>query len=114
MSTNYTKISIPLTDSLMDEISDFAAGLGISTEELAVDLIVNSLRINAERNYPSFTVPSCNEQLFINDGFRVIKRSAGYSTLCPYAGLTFEYAANKIAESLNINVTQAEFNNIIA
>ena len=91
---------VRLNDLLEQELSDQANALGIRIGELLTDLCITAFRVNVTRNYPSFTVPEHIEPPFVDDGFRVVQRLNGTSTLCPYSGMSFEAASAAMQECL--------------
>lgn len=66
--------------------------------------------IAAFRNYPgrscpTFTVSDDFALDFVSDGFRVVARQDGQTTLCPFDGIPFDRA---IAEFHDLNLTDDE------
>ena len=93
-------LQIFMDSTLVHELAGHALNNGISMNELLTDLIVTAFRTNAERNYPSFEVPSKVEPAFTDDGYRVVYRAQDYSTLCPRNGISFEIACSELQAGL--------------
>ena len=92
---------VRLNGLLEQELIDRAEALGIRIGELLTDLCVTAFRVRVTRNYPSFEVPEHIEPPFVDDGFRVVQRLNGVSTLCPYNGVPFDIASAAMQERLN-------------
>ncbi len=93
-----------MNESLYVELEEYAVKNGININELVIDFIVNGLRCDIERNYPSFIVHSDYEKSFTDDGFRVIKRYDGYSVLCPFNGIPFDDVSARLQENILRNM----------
>lgn len=107
-------VDISLNLDLAGDLLERAAELGISLDELLIDLIVTGFRAtDMQRNYPTFTVPINNEKDFVDDGFRVVKRDASHVTLCPYNGVSFKDASDALAAVLNSDETATRFTEIL-
>ena len=103
----YEVISVPLTSGLATELRARAGEAGLDVTELIVDLFVGALRSGWERNFPTFTVADEYAEDFIADGFRVIARHEGETTLCPFDGIPFDDAMAKL-HAAAANLTDAE------
>lgn len=100
-------VSVSITPSLASELHSRAAAAGLDITELIVDLFVGALRSGWERNCPTFTVADDYAGDFIADGFRVVARRDGQSTLCPFDGIPFDDAASRL-HAAAANLTDAE------
>ena len=101
----YEVVSMPVTSSLALELKARAGELGIDLSELALDLCIRALRADVEHTCPTFTVSDDWAEDFISDGFRVVARHGGQSTLCPFDALPFDAA---LSEFRDINLTDDE------
>ena len=101
----YEAVSIPVTSSLASELQARASTLGIDVTELVLDLCIRALRADVEHTYPTFTVSDDWAEDFISDGFRVVARHGGQSTLCPFDALPFDAA---LSEFRDVNLTDDE------
>ena len=101
----YEVVSMPVTSGLASELQIRASELGIDLTEFALDLCIRALRSDVEHTCPTFTVSDDWAQDFISDGFRVVARHGGQSTLCPFDALPFEDA---LSEFRNVDLTDDE------
>ena len=101
----YELVSVPVTSGLASELQARASELGIDVTELVLDLCVRAFRADVEHVCPTFTVSDDWAEDFISDGFRVVARHGGQSTLCPFDGLPFDTA---VAELHAVNLTDNE------
>ncbi len=88
----YEVVSVSITPRLASELRDRAEEAGLDIGELILDLLVGALRSGWERNCPTFTVDDDCAEDFVADGFRVIARRDGRSTLCPFDRMPFDEA----------------------
>ena len=88
----YEVVSVPITSSLALELHARASEAGLDVTELVQDLFIGALRSEPARSYPTFTVADDLAADFVADGFRVVARRNGHSTLCPFDGLPFDDA----------------------
>lgn len=101
----YEVLSVPVTSSLASELRARANELGIDVTELVLDLCVRAFRANVEHACPTFTVSDDWAEDFISDGFRVVARHGGQSTLCPFDALPFNAALSELRDA---NLTDDE------
>lgn len=92
----YEEISVPVTPSLALELRTRASAVGLDLTELIQDLFIGALRSDPVRSCPTFTVPDDVAADFVADGFRVVARRNGQSTLCPFDGLPFDEAISEL------------------
>ena len=71
----------------------------VDMKDVVIDIVVTGLRVEVERNYPTFTVPLGSENGFLSDGFRVVERVKDRTTMCPFNGVPFEEAASFLLET---------------
>lgn len=95
----YEVVSVPITFSLASELRARAYEVGLDVPELIQDLFIGALRSEPVRSCPTFTVPDDFAADFVSDGFRVIARSNGQSTLCPFDGLPFDEAMSELRDA---------------
>jgi hypothetical protein len=88
----YEVVSVPITSSLALELHARASEVGLDVAELIQDLFIGALRTTRARACPTFTVSDDFAGDFVSDGFRVVARRNGHSTLCPFDGLPFDDA----------------------
>lgn len=91
----YEVVSLPITSSLALELNARASELGLNISELILDLFIGALRSEPVRACPTFMVPDELAAEFVADGFRVVARCNGETTLCPFDGLPFEGAISE-------------------
>ena len=103
----YEVVSVPVTSSLAAELRARADEVGLDIAELILDLFVGALRSGWERGCPTFTVADDCAGDFIADGFRVVARHDGQSTLCPFDGVPFDVAMAKLRDA-TANLTDDE------
>ena len=103
----YEVVSVPVTSSLASELQTRADAAGLDVTELILDLFVGALRSGWERNCPTFTVADDYARDFIADGFRVVARRDGQSTLCPFDGIPSDDAMAKFRDA-TANLTDEE------
>lgn len=108
----YEMVSVPVTSSLAAELRARADEAGLDIAELILDLFVGALRSGWERDCPTFTISDDYAGDFISDGFRVVARRDGQSTLCPFDGLPFDDAMAKL-RAATANLTDAEILEVI-
>ena len=102
----YEVVSMPVTSSLASELQARAnASWGLDVTELVLDLCLRAFRADVERTCPTFTVSDDWAEDFISDGFRVVARHGGQSTLCPFDALPFDAA---LSEFRDVNLTDDE------
>ena len=77
-----------------------------------LDLFVGALRSGWERTCPTFTVPDDYAADFVSDGFRLVARHDGQSTLCPFDGIPFDDAMAKLRDA-TANLTDDEILEVI-
>ena len=92
LAMRYEVVSVPITSSLASELRTRAGAAGLDVTELVQDLFIGALRSEPARSYPTFTVADDLAADFVADGFRVVARQNGQSTLCPFDGLPFDEA----------------------
>ncbi len=103
----YEVVSVPVTSSLAAELRARADEVGLDIAELILDLFVGALRSGWERGCPTFTVSDDYAGDFVSDGFRVVARHDGQSTLCPFDGVPFDDAIAKFRAGA-ANLSDAE------
>ena len=103
----YEVVSVPVTSSLADELRARADEVGLDVAELILDLFVGALRSGWERGCPTFTVADDFAADFVSDGFRVVARHDGRSTLCPFDGIPFDDAIAKF-RTATANLSDAD------
>lgn len=103
----YEVVPVSITPTLAAELRDRAGEAGLDVAELILDLFVGALRSGWERNCPTFTVADDCAGDFIADGFRVIARRDGQSTLCPFDGIPFDDAMAEF-RAATADLTDAE------
>ncbi|MYC34695.1 MAG: hypothetical protein F4X64_16150 [Chloroflexi bacterium] len=101
----YELVSVPITSSLASELRVRAGESGIDVAELILDLFIAAFRNDLERICPTFTVSDDFAADFVSDGFRVVARQDGLTTLCPFDAIPFERA---ISEFRELNLTDDE------
>jgi hypothetical protein len=101
----YEVVAVPVTSKLAAELRIRAGEAGLDMTELILDLFVGALRSGRERGCPTFTVSDDHASDFISDGFRVVARHEGQSTLCPFDGLPFDDAMSEFRAA---NLTDVE------
>ena len=101
----YELVSVPITSSLASELRVRAGESGIDVAELILDLFIAAFRNDPERVCPTFTVSDDFAADFVSDGFRVVARRDGQTTLCPFDGIPFDRA---ISEFHDLNLTDDE------
>ena len=101
----YEVVSMPVTSSLASELQARASELGLDVTELLLDLCLRAFRADVERTCPTFTVSDDWAEDFISDGFRVVARHGGQSTLCPFDALPFDEALSELRDA---NLTDDE------
>ena len=87
---------MPITSSLAEELHARAGDVGLDIVELIQDLFIEALRAERVRACPTFTVPDGLAGDFVADGFRVVERRNGQTTLCPFDGLPFDEAMSAL------------------
>ncbi len=95
----YEAVSVPVTSRLAAELKVRADEVGLDIPELILDLFVGALRSGWERGCPTFTVADNYAADFVSDGFRVVARHDGESTLCPFDGIPFDDAMAKLRDA---------------
>ena len=108
----YEVVPVSITPSLVSELRTRADEAGLDITELIVDLFVGALRSGWERNCPTFTVADDYARDFIADGFRVVARRDGQSTLSPFDGIPFDDAVAKL-DAAAANLTDAEILEVV-
>ncbi len=103
----YEVVSVPVTSSLAAELRARADEVGLDIAELILDLFVGALRSGWERGCPTFTVSDEYAADFVSDGFRVVARHDGQSTLCPFDGIPFDAAMARF-RTATANLSDAE------
>ena len=101
----YELVSVPITSSLASELQVRADESGIDVAELILDLFIAAFRSDPERACPTFTVSDDFAVDFVSDGFRVVARHGGLTTLCPFDGIPFDRA---ISEFHDLDLTDDE------
>lgn len=101
----YEMVSMPITLSLASELEARAGELGLDVAELVLDLCIRALRADVQYTCPTFTVSDDWAEDFISDGFRVVARHDGQSTLCPFDALPFDAA---LLELRDVHLTDDE------
>lgn len=99
MDEAYEVVSVPVTSSLASELHVRASELGLDVIELIQDLFIGALRSEPARSCPTFTLPDDFAADFVTDGFRVVARRNGETTLCPFDGLPFDEAMTSLRAS---------------
>lgn len=92
----YEVVSVPITSSLASELNTRASELGLDVTELILDLFIRALRYEGVRQCPTFTVSDDFAGDFVADGFRVVERRNGETTLCPFDGIPFDEAMSAL------------------
>lgn len=101
----YELVSVPITSSLASELRARAGESGIDVAELILDLFIAAFRNDPGRVCPTFNVSDDFAADFVSDGFRVVARHDGQTTLCPFDGIPFDRA---ISEIQVLNLTDDE------
>ena len=96
LGDGYEVVSVPITSSLASELNARARELGLDVTELILDLFIGALRSEWVRECPTFTVSDDFAGDFVSDGFRVVERRNGETTLCPFDGLPFDEAMSAL------------------
>ena len=105
LGDGYEMVSVPVTPSLALELRTRASAVGLDVTELIQDLFIRALRSEPARSCPTFTVPDDAAPDFVADGFRVVERRNGETTLCPFDGLSFDDAMSEFRAA---NLTDEE------
>ena len=108
----YETVLVPVTSSLAAELRARADEVGLDIAELILDLFVEALRSGRERGCPTFTVSDDYAGDFVSDGFRVVARRDGQSTLCPFDGIPFDDAIAKFRAGV-ANLSDAEIIEVV-
>lgn len=92
--------SLGLPDEFVVDFVVAAEERGLSPDEYAADLLLRAFRLGVGRPGRTFTVPATSEELFRQDGFRVVGRCNGEVEFASSSGLSFEQASDALLDAI--------------
>ena len=98
---------------LVQRLVDRANERRVDMKDVVIDIVVSGLRVEVERNYPTFTVPAGSESGFVSDGFRVVRRVNDTTTMCPFNGVPFDEVASFLSTTEFAGMSDQEILDVV-